>query len=405
MKNDREYYGSAYRLLRFLRYIVLVLLVLFTVISMAIYKNDITFDNLRYLMRYVEFTSPGSSSGDGNISFSATADSAFAMVDGKLASITGKEIFTYDMNGKKLLSENISMQNPVTVENGDYILVYDFGGTSISLYNSFSCVFEKKMPSAIDYVYLSEDGSFAIITDEKNYSGGVVAYDSNFKHIFTFMHPASRVTDVCFDGKSGILACATTDVQNGNFLSEILVFDTKSPAEEVKSTTYIAGELPLNMFCADDNFAVMTDKGIHIFDEDCNKVTFCDFGYDTPCAIYKFDDGFAVCLKSAVASTDTKLILFSYSGKVIFEESFSSEISHVDKKSDRLFILAPTNLSVYTCSSEAVTKDFEQPHDGRYKKVFPNGNIGYILVSQQGSVGYRFDDYVDSTTIKTEVQP
>ena len=394
MKNDREYYGKAYRIIRLLRYLVLVVLVLFAVFSMAIYKNDITFDNFRYLMRYVEFTSPGSSFGDGNISFSASSDSHFAMVDGVLAKTTKKDIVTYDMNGKKLLSEDFSLQNPVAVDNGDYLLIYDFGGTNLYLYNSFSCVFEKKLPNVIDYAYLSDDGAFAVITSEKNYSGGVVAYDSNFKHIFTFMHPASRVTDVCFDGKSGALACATTDVQNGQFLSEILVFDTKSLAEEVKSSTQISGELPLNMFCADENFAVMTDKGIHIFDDECNDVSFFDFGYDTPCAIFRFDDSFAVSLKSAVASTDTKLVLLSYSGQLLLEKNFSSEISHVSKGGDRIFVLDPAELSVYTMSDDGVLQDFSIPHDGSYEKVFPNGSDRYILVSSRGSEGFALEENV-----------
>lgn len=392
VKNDRDYYGSAYRYVRLLRYIVLVILVLFTVFSITVYKNDITFDNFRYLMKYVELASPGSSAGDGNISFSANSDSQFALIDGKLAIVSKKELVSYDMTGKKLLSESLSFKNPVAVENGEYLLIYDFGGNSISVFNSFSLVCEKKLDTPIDYVYLSEDGAFAVITNEKNYSGGVMAYDSNFKHIFTFMHPASRVTDVCFSGNTGLLACATTDVSGGDFLSEILVFDTKSEAEEVKSTTTVTGELPLGMFCADDNFALMTNKGIHFFDDSCNSTAFIDFGYDTPCAIYRFDDNFAVCLKSALAATDTKLLVLDHSGNKLFEEGFSAEISHVSSNGKDIFVLSPTKLSVYTTDGASITLAADIPHDGRYKKVFPNGSDRYILVSFSGSAGGKIDD-------------
>ncbi len=391
MKNDREYYGAAYRYVRLLRYLVLVVLVLFTVFSMAVYKNDITFDNFRYLMRYVEFASPGSSSGDGNISFSANFDSDFALIGGKLAVVSQKEAVTYDMNGRKLLSESLSFQNPVMTENGEHMLIYDFGGNSLCVFNSFSVVSEKKLSTPIDYVYLSDDGSFAVITNEKNYSGGVMAYDESFRHIFTFMHPASRVTDVCFDGKSGLLACATTNVSGGDFLSEILVFDTKSKEEEVKSTSYISGELPLNMFCTKDGFSVMTDKGIHIFDKNCEKLTFIGFNYDTPCALYRFDDCFAVCLKSAIASTDTKLLVLDHEGKKLLEENFFSEISHISMKNSRLFVLDPARLSVYGFDGQTFSRSDELLHDGRYKKVFPNAENGYILVSFSGSVGGQLE--------------
>jgi len=391
MKNDREYYGSAYRTVRIVRYLVLVILVLFAVFSLGVYKNDITFDNLRYLLRYVEFSPPGGTAGDGNIAFSASTTDDFAMIGGKLAKTSAKEIVTWDLDGKKLLSESFSFQNPVTVENGDRLLIYDFGGNNLRIYNSFSCIFEKKLDDPIDYAYLSDDGGFALITNEKNYAGGVVAYDKNFRHVFTFMHPASAVTDVCFDGKRGILACATTGVQNGKFLSEILVFDTKSEAEEVKSSTHITGELPLNMFCADENFAVMTDKGIHFFDENCEKTAFFDFSYDTPCAVYRQDDYFAVSLKSAVASTDTKLVVLDYSGKKLFEKPFPCEISHVSAAPEHLFVLVPSNLSVFSFDGEEFEEKATVEHDGRYKKVFPTGDGRYILVSPGGSVGGKLE--------------
>ena len=194
------------------------------------------------------------------------------------------------MSGKKMLDERLTYQNPKAVENGNYLLIYEFGGHNLSIYNSFSKVFEKKFDSPIDYACLSDDGSFAVISCEQNsaYAGGVMAYDARFKHIFSFAHPASAVTDLCFDNKEGLLVCATTDVKNGDFLSEILVFDTKSTDEEVKSTFFLEGELPLNLFCKNDVFGMMTDKGIHFFDSNCNLLSSYDFGHDAPSSIFKF---------------------------------------------------------------------------------------------------------------------
>ncbi len=393
MKSNREYYGFSYRIIRLVRYIILMIFVLFTVFSLAFYKNDITFDNFRYLMKFVELSPPGGTVGSGTFTFSADSDTNFAILGKNLVAANGKKIVSYGMNGKKILDEELSFRNPKVVENGEYMLIYEFGGQKLCVFNSFSLVCEKKLDTPISYACLSDDGSFAVITNEKNYAGGVMAYNNKYQHIFSFGHTSSAVTDLCFDGERGILACATTTVRDGDFLSELLVFDTKSEAEEVKSTAFIKGELPLNMFCTKDGFALMTDKGIHFFDDACNPVSNFDFSYDTPSAIYKFDDFFAVTLKSALADTDTTVVVLNYSGKKLYSENFISEISHIEHNADTLFILDTQKLSIYRVNEANAFSQIENvQHDGRYKKVFGTEDDRYILVSLSGSQGGKIAD-------------
>lgn len=388
--DDREYYGRAFRVVKLVRYAVLVVLVLFTVFSMTFYKDEITFDNFRYLMKYIEISPPMVSGGEDNIHFSASSSAEFAMLGDKLAVVNSNNISSYDSGGRKILNENFSYQNPVCVSNGKYIMIYDLDGYSISVYNSFSKVFEKKLATPIDYAYLSDDGAFAVITREKSYSGGVVAFNSNFKQVFSFMTRTAAITDVCFDGARGLLACATTDVKDGDFFSEIFTFDITND-ESYKSRTELSGELPLGMFCADKNFALMTDAGIHYYTYDGGSEGYTDFGYDTPSAVYRFDGFFAVTFKSALAGANTSLRGYDCFGDELFAFDYSFEIVHVNAAYGKMYVLEQSGLDIYNYDGEynfdISAERAEGLNDaGRYRRVYSLENGEYMLVSSVGAV-------------------
>ena len=390
MKSNKEYYRSAYRMLRLTRYLVLVLFVLFTVFSMTFFNEEITFDNFRYLMKYIEISPPVSDDGTVNVHFSASNSANFALINEKIVVANPQNIMSFDRGGRKILDEDIKYPNPIAIKNSKYILIYDLDGYSVSVYNSFSKVFETTLETPIEYVYLSDDGGFAVITREKTYAGGVVAFNSKFKKVFTFMTRNANVTDVCFDGKKGLLACTTTDVRDGDFFSEILTFDI-SDDSDYKSRTELFGELPLSMFCAKEGFALMTDKGIHHFDYNGKESAFSDFGFDTPCSVYRFRDFFAVTLKSALAGTDTSINIYSYDGDKLFTSHYTEEISDIDAANGKLYVLEQFGLGIHSYDSAYnFTADNNSyiTGNGEYKKVFASEDDSFYLVSLSGAVKY-----------------
>lgn len=367
----RSYYLKAYKSVRLARYILLVAIVLFVIFSITFYRDEITFDNFRYLMKYVEISPPAVTAGGSSLSFSATSGADFAMIKDQLIVANPKNITSYDLSGRRMLDEDITYKNPKCVSNGKYILIYDLDGYSLSVYNHFSKVFEEKISTPIDYVYLSDSGAFAVITKEKSYSGGVIVYNSRFKKIYSFMTRTANITDVCFDDERGYLACATTDVRDGDFYTEIYTFDTSSKKEDYKALCSFSGEMPLSMFCAGRNFAVMTDIGIRFYSFSGEEKGNVGFGLNTPVSLYRFDDFFAVVQRSALAATSCEVVLYDHSGKVLFSEGFPSDISHIDANEDSFYILCANKVYAYN----------------RYGSVFEKSDTAYTAITQEG--GYR----------------
>lgn len=397
MIDYKEYFRTAERRLKLFRYLVLVFLVIFIVFSITFCKEEITFDNLRYLMKYIEISPPSISADEGSFSYFASAGADFALSGDKLTVINDNSIKSFDMGGRKILDEDIRYKNPVSVSRGKYVLIYDLDGYSLSVYNSFSKVCEKTLPTQIEYVYLSEDGGFAVITKEKSYAGGVVCYNNKFAKVFSFMTRTSDITDVCFDGQRGLLACATTDVRDGDYYSEVFTFDI-SDDENIRSKTEIYGEFPLSMFCAGKNFVLMTDTALHCIDYNGNKVKDTGFSYDTPASLYLFDDCFAVACKSALAVADVVVNVYNYDAEQLVSVHLIEELSSIDISDGKMYILKASGVDIYEYNkTDSVWEPappyiFETRSDEKMKRIFSLSDGKFLLVSSSGASRHTVGD-------------
>lgn len=393
IRTDQVYYGRALLKIRRVQFAVFVFTVLFIIFSMIFFKDDITFDNFRYLMRYIEISPPAISDGERSIRFSASAETDFAVLGERLIVANPKSIFSYDTGGRRILNEELDFQNPVFVSNGKYVLAYEPNGYALSVFNAFSEVYEKRFSTPIEYVYLADNGAFAVITREKTYNGGVIAFNNRFQQVFSMMTRTASVTDVCFDGKS-MLACATTDVQGGDYYSEIYLFDVnadeKTPQQTAEASDTLVGELPLNLFCTGKGFALMIDSGIHYYDAKGKAYAFSGFELDTPRSFYRFDSFFAVTLKSALASTDTRVKVFDDAGNLLLTDDFSNDVVHIDASDGNLYLLGSFGVKHYTYDDHGVFSEGESLElpgtGGEYRRVFALEENRCLLVSADGAV-------------------
>ena len=386
MNEKRSYYEKAYRRVRLARYGVLLFFILFLIFSMTFFREEITFDNFRYLMKYLEVSPPEKDGTENLFSFSGNG-TAVGMLNGKPFSVSDGTVTSYDLSGRKLMTESFHYQNPTAVANGRYLLLYDIDGTGISVYNSFSELYSKNLPTAIESAYLSDDGGFAVVTREKSYAGGFAVYNNRYKKIYSFMTRTAAVTDVCYDGSGNRAACASPDAQNGDFYTEILTFDLNQD-DDIKAKATLVGEMPLSMFCAGEHFALMTDRGVHFYDYDANETAFCDFAYETPQAFYRFADSFAVVLKSSLAGTDTALRYYDFSGSLLYSEYYDSDIASVYAADGYLYVLQPHSVHILTRDENGVSLRETVPTDGDVRAVFPVDGEEYLLISS-GHVSLR----------------
>ena len=97
MNEKRSYYEKACRRVRLARYGVLLFLLLFVIFSMTFFRDEITFDNFRYLMKYIE-VSPPSMGGEENVLSISGGKNASALLNEKLVLADDGTIVSYDLS-------------------------------------------------------------------------------------------------------------------------------------------------------------------------------------------------------------------------------------------------------------------------------------------------------------------
>ena len=157
---ENRYYKKISERYRAAGFLLILVLVLFLGVMLIRYGEYITYDNFVYLMR--DLDSIRGTDGADDIKYPAAGEGTFAAFKGGLA-VHSEGVFTlYDSTGVELTSKNESMSYPAMAAGAEYLLLYDVGGRSYSLYNSLTRVMTHQTEGNIISASVSDSGAFAV---------------------------------------------------------------------------------------------------------------------------------------------------------------------------------------------------------------------------------------------------
>ncbi len=382
MTSEKEYYTKAEGIIKFIRILAIIALFAVLFMSFTIFKSEITFENLKYLLTYIEFSPPDFSDGEQTLRFSASEASEYAMLGQKLLVAEPEKVTIYDFSGHKIYGTATDFKKPLVQSNGKYALVYDPEGYSVSIFNSFSKVHDMTYKTPIESVFLDRSGGYAITTKLDHEAGTVIIYDKRHREIGHKSLNEAPIFDICLDTQSHVFAMTTLDVQNGDFFTKVRFHDLSQNVSE-QILAELPGQLPLKMLTYGENVAIVSNLGINFFGKDRKDPRFISFGINMVNSVFELDELFAVVKTSAIAGFESNVSVYDYDGNVIFENDYKTKISDVSMKDGSLFVLEQFNLNIMCCDDEYNFADetISLPLDGGYKRVFAPGDQEYVLIS------------------------
>ena len=137
------YYRRAALVLKLIRFAVLLGFVVFAVFCIGFFKDNITVDNLRYLLKYLDLSAADNTPSDAEITLDNSGGTAFALVGNDLAVLDKNGISLYDFAGNKLYRYDMPLASPAMVAGGRNLLVYDTDGKTLAMFDAVSKVLEK----------------------------------------------------------------------------------------------------------------------------------------------------------------------------------------------------------------------------------------------------------------------
>jgi len=334
---ENEYYIDISKRYRLAKFIVLILLIIYILAMISIYREEITIENFRYMIKYLDNSTLEYEGEYNTIYYNNDGHSDYAYYKGELAVVSGSEMNLFAMSGISDLNLTLTYTEPKIMPSAKYMLVYDFFGNSYSLYNSFSQLYSETLEYPISDAAISDSGMYAVVTKTQEYRSAVIFYDKNFEQVSQILKEKYVMDiDITDDGEKALVVSAYNS--EGIFNCEIMTINPYSDKPE--SLAVYEDKIPLKAgYNAVGGYTVLCDTGVTLYDSDNRLVSEYDFGGLQPakCDIGEYYT--SVALSQNVVVNENRIIFFNVNGKAVYEEIIKGEILEIKTDKDFAYIV------------------------------------------------------------------
>ena len=331
------YYKTIAARFRAAKYGTFAVLIAFLIFSFTFLRNDITLENLRYLLKFISFTNTETSITVPKIHYDSGDPNRLELFVGDLVTLTKDGYALYDSRGNQIMSEDISLNEPVLRISSRYALCYDLGGYNFHLLNTFAKLYDGTTEYPITDAAVSDTGSFAVASSTREYRTQVMLYDENFK-------PVSRVLkndhlmalEMKPDGSEAAIMTSAAD--GGSFYTRIELVapgaDSAIRAAEINGLGYA-------FYFTEGGYAAVTDEAICFFDEQLEMRAAIPHA-SAPAMTHSSGRYITRITSDGIIGNNYTLEIFDLSGKLAYRGNFTGKLSAAasDETGDYIFVLA-----------------------------------------------------------------
>ena len=352
---ENPYYIKIASRFRVCKYLTAALAVLFTVLMLTVYGNDITSENFRYFIKDLDIT--GLTSGEfTQIIHSGGSGARFAIYRGELAVVNPGSTLLYRAGGSLSFSTSNIFYSPRLIASDKYMLIYDFGDTtcSYSVCNSFAELKSGKLDEPITGAALSDNGAYVLITRDSTYKGVLYWYDSDFQPVAEIKKDKYMISvALSDDGKKLVLAsCYDSD---GDIVSELV---TVTAGSDTAAAAYTAkGVMPMKTEIMKDGNIVLlcTDRAL-FFDSGLNLLSTVTFDYN---GSFKADTGreiFFTAAGNSLVGSEKTVTVYSSDGQAKASFGCSGELIAMRSFGQLVYVLTESSAVRFDSETGEVTE-------------------------------------------------
>ncbi len=238
------------------------------------YRDEITVENFRFLMRNVNFRLEAStvpSEDTGGVIYSRDDGRVFAVYKDYFASVGNGRIMICDSSGNKAYDEKNSYSSPALKSSNSYLLCFDRGGNEYSLYSYFNSVGNEKLDYAITDAAISNSGYYAVATRDNSHYCIVNVYSDSMKLVQTIRKNKYAVSvDISSDG-SQVIVTSFYASERGESVTEVAAHSTSSTDTDFVIT--LEGTIPYEArYLEDGSIVLVGDDRVCFIDKE-GKIT------------------------------------------------------------------------------------------------------------------------------------
>ena len=339
-----DHYTKLARISALVRYICIILVVVFAIYSLSFHSSEITIENFRYMLKFINLGEEAETPVGNYIAFDGSSGNRGLAFKGDLAVLNESGLTVTGWDGEIILRESFSLDHPKITENGINLFCYDLGGKELRIFNSYSLISEISFDYPIYWFAAAEDGGFAVVSSAKGYRTAVYIYDKEFRLLYSWLLGDKYVdfVDISDDGKEIITAGHYSE--GGNIVT--LVTKVRVDSETAVSEQKFIGEIPLGIYYTDSGYCLMTSDSMRMFGSDDGITGEISFNGKDLLSGRIFGNRALVTYGLEGLSGGTEAVIYRMDGSAEFTYTFGNSISDAVIIGDKLYCLSPGVITI-----------------------------------------------------------
>lgn len=240
---------------------------------------------------------------------------------------------------------------PVVSCSGKNYIVYERSTGKFSIMDKNGTVHTDKLDSEIISAAVAENGNYIIISRKTLSSSLLTVYSGSNKILFSWECNSTYLTNCAISSNGKQFAVSTLNVENGQQVSSVLTFNTKSVdvEKEIEAGNEVVYALK---FIGNGKIGIVTEKKYIIADARTGESESADYEYDVVSGSYFASNNNLAVLKSAFGSIDNNNVtVYDRNAKEIFSREVGEKV--VDFCLDKSFVYVMTSgkITIYAIST------------------------------------------------------
>ena len=335
---ENPYYIKIASKFRICKYLTAAFALLFTVLMLTVYGNDITSENFRYFIKDLDIT--GITSGEfSQIIHSGGNTARFAVYRGELAVVNSGNTLLYRPGGALSFSTSNIFYNPRILASDKYMIIYDYGNTtaSYSICNSFAELKKGKLDYPITGAALSDSGYYLLITRDSTYKGVLYWYDSDFEPVAEIKKDKYMISAALSDdGKK--LALASCHDSEGDIMTELVTVTAGSDSADAVYTA--TGVMPMKTgIMKNGNIVLLCTDRVMFFDSELKLLSTVMFDYTGALSADIGEEIFFTAAGNSLVGSDKTVTVYSSDGQVKAAFGCTGELIAVHSFGETVYVL------------------------------------------------------------------
>ncbi len=336
------YYKAVSGKYRAAKHITALLLVVFLLFSFAFMRDDITLENLRYLLKFISFTNTETSITATKINYPSGEPNRLELFIGDLCTLSPEGYALYDARGNQIMAEDIKYVSPVLKISSRFALCYDLDANAFTVLNTFTKLYEGTSEYPITDGTIANDGSFAIASSSREYRTAITLYNSDFTPI-TRILKNDHLMGIELLPDASQIAVMTAGAENGRFHTKIELI---APGSDTPDASCTLDGLGYSLYFTERGLCVVTDEGISFLDNDLKEIT--AYKHSAQLAMSHFSEKYlTVIYSSAVIGNNYHAFIYDVNGRLVYDKALEGKLIAVDSddSGEYIFILTGTTLT------------------------------------------------------------